>query len=172
MRKTLAFLAFVPMLVPVARAQRLPELATPENYKLTIDVNLEKENFTGDETIAIRVLKPTSTIVLNAAEITFAETTISAGGKTQTAKVTPDEDKQMATLAFEQPLPACPATLHIRYTGILNDQLRGLYLSKAGNRKYAVSQLENTDARRMYPSFDEPIYKATFDLTAIIDKGD
>ena len=172
MRKTLLFVAFILALVPVARAQRLPELATPDNYQLTVDVNLEKENFTGDETIAIHILKPTSTIVLNAAEITFAETTISAGGKTQTAKVTPDEDKQMATLAFEQPLAAGPATLHIRYTGILNGQLRGLYLSKANNRKYAVSQLENTDARRMYPSFDEPIYKATFDLTAIIDKGD
>ncbi len=172
MRKTLLFVAFILALVPVTSAQRLPELATPDNYQLTIDVNLEKGNFAGDETIAIRVLKETSTIVLNAAEITFAETTISAGGKTQTAKVTPGEDKQMATLAFEQPLAAGPATLHIRYTGILNGQLRGLYLSKAGNRKYAVSQLENTDARRMYPSFDEPIYKATFDLTAIIDKGD
>jgi len=172
MRKTLSFVAFILALAPLARAQRLPELAAPDNYQLTIDVNLEKENFTGDETIAIHVLKPTSTIVLNAAEITLAEATITAGGKTQTAKVTPDEDKQMATLAFEQPLSAGPATLHIRYTGILNGQLRGLYLSKASNRKYAVSQLENTDARRMYPSFDEPIYKATFDLTAIIDKGD
>ena len=114
MRKTLPFVAFILALVPVARAQRLPELATPDNYRLTIDVNLDKENFTGDETIAIHVLKPTSTIVLNAAEITFAETTISAGGKTQTAKVTPDEDKQMATLAFEQPLVAGTATLHIR----------------------------------------------------------
>jgi aminopeptidase N len=172
MRKTLSFVAFILALAPVAGAQRLPELATPENYQLTIDVNLDKENFTGDETIAIRVLKPTSTIVLNAAEITFGEATITAGGKTQTAKVTPDENKQMATLAFEQLLAAGAATLHIRYTGILNGQLRGLYLSKANNRKYAVSQLENTDARRMYPSFDEPIYKATFDIIAIIDKGD
>jgi len=172
MRKTFWFVAFILAFVPVARAQRLPDLATPDYYQLTIDLNLDKENFTGDETIAIRVLKPTSTIVLNAAEITLAEATITAGGKTQTAKVTPDEEKQMATLAFEQPLTAGSATLHIRYTGILNGQLRGLYLSKANNRKYAVSQLENTDARRMYPSFDEPMYKATFELTAIIDKGD
>ena len=172
MRKIVSFLALIWMLAPLAGAQRLPELATPENYRLAIDVNLDKENFTGDESITIRVLKPTSSIVLNAAEITFAEATISVGGKTQTAKITPDEDKQMATLAFDQPLSAGPATLHIRYTGILNGQLRGLYLSKANGRKYAVSQLENTDARRMYPSFDEPIYKATFDLTAIIDKGD
>ena len=172
MRKILSFTALVLVFAPIAGAQRLPELATPDKYQLTIDVNLEKENFTGDETIEIRVLKPTSTIVLNAAEITFADTTITAAGKTQTAKVTPDEAKQMATLAFDQPLAAGTATLHIHYTGILNGQLRGLYLSKANNRKYAVSQLENTDARRMYPSFDEPIYKATFDITAIIDKGD
>src|SRR6201981_625856 len=172
MRKTLSFVAFILALAPAAGAQRLPELATPENYQLTIDVNLDKESLRGSETIAIHVPKGASTIVWNAAEITFAEATITAGGKTQTAKVTPDEDKQMATLAFEQPLAAGAATLHIRYTGILNGQLRGLYLSKANNRKYAVSQLENTDARRMYPSFDEPVYKATFDLTAIIDKGD
>ena len=47
MRKTLSFVAFILALVPAARAQRLPELATPENYQLTIDVNLDKENFYG-----------------------------------------------------------------------------------------------------------------------------
>lgn len=172
MRKTLSFVALILAMAPVAGAQRLPEIATPEKYQLTIGINFEKENFTGDETIDIRILKPTSTIVLNAAEITFADATVTSAGQTQTAKVTPDEDKQMATFAFDKPLTAGPASLHIRYTGILNGQLRGLYLSKANDRKYAVSQLENTDARRMYPSFDEPVYKATFDITAIIDKGD
>jgi len=172
MRKTLSFVALILTFAPLAAAQRLPEIATPENYQLTVALDFDKENFTGDETIAARVLKPTSTIVLNAAEITFADVTVTASGKSQTAKVTPDEDKQMATLALDQPIAAGPATIHIRYTGILNGQLRGLYLSKANNRKYAVSQLENTDARRMYPSFDEPSYKATFDITAIIDKGD
>ncbi len=172
MRKTLSFVALILAIAPLAGAQRLPQIATPEKYQMTIGINFEKENFTGEETIDIRVLKPTPTIVLNAAEITFADVSITSAGQTQTAKVTPDEDKQVAAFAFDKPIAAGPATLHIRYTGILNGQLRGLYLSKANGRKYAVSQLENTDARRMYPSFDEPIYKATFDITAIIDKGD
>ena len=66
-------------------------------------------------------------------------------------------------------IPTGDAEIAISYDGILNDDLRGLYLSKANNRRYAVTQLEATDARRMFPSFDEPAFKATFALTAIID---
>ena len=78
----------------------------------------------------------------------------------------------MATLTVDQELPAGAATIHIKYTGHLNDKLRGLYLSTYKGRKYAVTQMESTDARVAFPSFDEPAYKATFDITAIVDKGD
>ena len=80
--------------------------------------------------------------------------------------------KEQATFSFPAPVPAGDAELDIAYEGILNDDLRGLYLSKANNRRYAVTQLEATDARRMFPSFDEPAFKATFALTAIIDEKD
>jgi aminopeptidase N len=55
---------------------------------------------------------------------------------------------------------------------VLNDQLRGFYISKANGRKYAVSQLEATDARRAFPAFDEPIYKATYDISMTVATGD
>src|SRR5262249_906852 len=107
-------------------------------------------------------------IVLNAAEVQFDKVTVTAAGKTQTATVTLDGAKEQATLTVPQPIPAGSAAIAIAYRGILNDQLRGLYLSKANNRRYAVTQLEATDARRMFPSFDEPAFKATFALTATI----
>ena len=155
-----------------AAAQRLPELAVPENYKLTFAPDFNNDNFTGEETIQIRLLKATPEIVLNSAQIDFQSATISSAGTTQTAKVTLDKDKELATLALDKPIAAGPATIHIQYTGILNNELRGLYLGKDHEgRKYAVTQFEATDARRAFPSFDEPDYKATFDVRVVADKG-
>jgi aminopeptidase N/puromycin-sensitive aminopeptidase len=156
----------------MAMAQRLPDVAAPENYKLTFTPDLEKATFEGDETISIRVEKSTSQITLNAADIDFHEVLITSGGASQNAKVTPDKDKEMVVLSVEKPITAGPATIHITYSGILNSEMRGLYIGKDDHgRKYAASQFESTDARRAFPSFDEPYYKATFDITAIADKG-
>jgi aminopeptidase N len=172
MKRIFASLAFFTLTASFMSAQRLPELAVPENYKLSFAPNFNHENFTGQETIQIRVLKPTSQIVLNAVQIDFQETTVSSGGKTQTAQVTIDRVKEMATLALDQAIQPGPATLHVKYAGILNNELRGLYLGKdKDGRKYAATQFEATDARRAFPSFDEPDYKATFDIAVIADKG-
>ena len=48
-----------------------------------------KLRFEGEETISIRVLKPTSEITLNAVDIDFHDVAITSGGATQKAKVTP-----------------------------------------------------------------------------------
>jgi aminopeptidase N/puromycin-sensitive aminopeptidase len=69
-------------------------------------------------------------------------------------------------------LAAGPATIEIQFTGILKDKLHGFYLAKTKLRRYAATQFESTDARRAFPSFDEPALKATFDMTLIVDKGD
>src|SRR4029077_15602364 len=62
--------------------------------------------------------------------------------------------------------------IHIQFNGILNDKLRGFYLSETPRRRYAVTQFEATDARRAFPSFDEPAYKSVFRITLVIDKSD
>jgi aminopeptidase N len=172
MKRALVLFLFIGLGTSLAAAQRLPELAIPENYKLTFAPNFEKDNFTGEETIQIRVLKPTSQIVLNAAAINFQHASIGSHGVEQKAKVALDQAGERATLAVATPLSPGPATIVIRYTGILNEELRGFYLGKlTDGRKYAVTQFESTDARRAFPCFDEPAYKATFDITIIADKN-
>jgi aminopeptidase N/puromycin-sensitive aminopeptidase len=172
MKKLLLCLLAVLGLTAFGWAQRLPETAVPTNYKISFTPNFTNDTFAGDETVQLKVPKATDKIVLNAADITFENVTLTSHGKTQTAKVVTDEKNEMATFTFPSEIPAGDAELHVKYTGILNNKLRGLYLSKTAKRKYAVTQFEATDARRAFPSFDEPDYKATFDISAVVDNGD
>jgi aminopeptidase N/puromycin-sensitive aminopeptidase len=162
-----------------AAAQRLPSNVHPEHYTLHLTPDLKTATFTGDETIDITLDAPSKTITLNALELTISS--VRCGN--QSAQVDFDEDKQQATFTFPAALPAGKSTLAIRYAGILNDKLRGFYLSKTKDsdpgskikvkgRNYAVTQFESTDARRAFPSFDEPALKATFDISLTVDKGD
>ena len=160
-------------------AQRLPVGIRPEHYSLVITPDLKLARFTGRETIDMVAERATDSITLNSAEIEFTRVTVSVSGstvestqETQTATVMLDAEKQQATFKFARALPAGPVSLAIEYKGILNDQLRGFYLSKAKTRSYGVTQFEATDARRAFPGFDEPALKATFDVSLVVDQAD
>jgi aminopeptidase N len=169
--KQFVMLIAIALLTPFCMAQRLPHIADPESYKLSFAPDFSNNTFAGVETIHVRVLQSTSEIVLNAAGIDFQSVTIASSAGDQPARVSLDEEKQMAHLAVDKPLSQGPARIQIRYAGKLNDELRGFYIGKDDQgRKYAATQLEDTDARRAFPSFDEPNYKATFDVTVIADK--
>src|SRR5258708_6815891 len=174
-------------LASVAVAQRLPRTVSPVHYDLTFTPDLAKERFAGDETITVSVELPTTTIRLHAMQISFEEVTITSDGAeasgrcpqtqrpchtTQKATVTPDEANEMVTLTVPSPIAAGPATIHITYGGILNKDLKGLYIGEVNGRKYESSQLEAAAARYAFPSFDEPEMKATFSIAAVIDQGD
>jgi aminopeptidase N len=153
-------------------AQRLPENVVPDSYDLKFEPDLATATFTGDETIHVHLQKGATSIVLNSAEIEFKEVWIGSADFKQAAGVTKDEKNETATFTVPSVVPAGPAEIHIRFSGILNDKLRGFYLSQTTRRRYAVTQFEATDARRAFPSFDEPAYKAVFRIALVIDKND
>ena len=167
------FIVVLILIVPAgAGAQRLPEGAVPQHYDLTFTPDLAKATFTGEETIDLLLLKPASSITLNAAELEIPLAEATQTDKLQTAQVSFDAARQQATLSFVTPLDAGAVKLHLKFAGILNDQLRGFYLARTKARNYAVTQFESTDARRAFPSFDEPALKSTFDVTLIVDSAD
>jgi aminopeptidase N len=155
-----------------ATAQRLPDSVRPVHYSLTLTPDLKAATFSGVETIDISLADPTNNITLNSAEIGFQSVSATADGKQLQATVSLDKDKEQATFTFPEMLSAGKSTLAIAFTGILNNDLRGFYLSKTDRRNYAVTQFESTDARRAFPSFDEPALKATFDVSLVIDAAD
>ncbi|HSP33346.1 MAG TPA: M1 family metallopeptidase [Thermoanaerobaculia bacterium] len=152
-------------------AQRLPQTVVPSHYRITLAPDLATQKFSGDETIDVDVRQPSTSIVLNAAEIDFDEVSITSAGKKQTAQVATNAQDETATLTVPDAV-AGAASIAIRFRGTLNDKLHGFYLSRTPRRTYATTQFEATDARRAFPSFDEPSLKATFDISAIVDTGD
>src|SRR5438046_10647655 len=75
-------------------------------------------------------------------------------------------------LRLARPLAAGEATLALRFSGRLNQHLRGLYAAGADGRRYAFSQCEAADARRILPCFDEPAFKARFRVAVTVRDGE
>src|SRR5260370_13448364 len=104
MKRGFAVCAFALLVVSVALAQRLPAVARPENYKLTFTPDLDKATFAGDETISIRVLKPTSEITLNAIDIDFEDVSMTSGGAPQKTQIKPHKAKGKVNLTRCKPV--------------------------------------------------------------------
>ncbi|HXA84468.1 MAG TPA: M1 family metallopeptidase, partial [Candidatus Dormibacteraeota bacterium] len=173
-RLALFTLLFVTAAVTAAHAQRLPQTVVPSNYNLQLDPDIAQQKFSGEETITVQLQQSTQEIVLNSLdlEISSAEAILGLDMATLPAQVTYDRPSEMVRLTFAKPLPKGIVGLHLKFSAKLTNGLRGLYLSKSPRRQYAVTQFEGTYAHMMFPGFDEPGFKATFDLSVIADKGD
>lgn len=152
---------------------RLPEHIIPERYEILIRPNLKNFTFEGEETISLKLAKPTKEIILHAADLEIEQTKY-LDGKTEVEPTKTDFNpkKETVTFTFSQSLPGGEAKLSLKFRGVLNDKLRGFYRSKhlvEGQEKYlATTQFESTDARRAFPCVDEPNRKAIFDVTLMV----
>ncbi len=153
---------------------RLPSTVRPEHYRVTLAPDLEAFTFEGSESINITVDEPVAEIVLNAAELDVSSAWLeSPAGRLTADRISYDEENERVALGFPEQAPAGAATLHIEFTGVLNDQLRGFYRSSYTSadgveRRLATTQFEATDARRALPCWDEPSVKASFEVTLIV----
>ncbi|KAK9478829.1 peptidase family M1-domain-containing protein [Lipomyces japonicus] len=156
----------------------LPQNVKPLNYNLTLEPDFEKFTFDGTVDIVLDVFETSRDVTVNSLEITVHSAAVDIKGDISSAISTEfNEDQQTVKFSFDKDLPAGEqVTLKIKFTGILNDKMAGFYRSsytaEDGSTKYlATTQMEPTDARRAFPSFDEPALKATFDITLIADQN-
>jgi len=158
----------------VEKAFRLPKTVVPTNYAIELTPDLEKFTFSGQVAIEVDVLSPVSEVKINTKELEVSEFyAVNAGETRHNGTVSLDHDTEIATISFSGKLGAGKWTLHSTFTGTLNDKLKGFYRSiwtdaQGGKHTIATTQFESTDARRAFPCFDEPEFKATFDVTLIV----
>jgi puromycin-sensitive aminopeptidase len=154
---------------------RLPKHVVPLHYRLRFEPYFSTFTFAGSEKVDIKILEPTSTIVINAAELKISNVVLSnASGRSFKAEVTYDEVNEFAIFTFPTTVKKGKYKLSLKFRGALNGKLHGfyrtLYKDIDGKKKVIAStQMEPADARRAFPSFDEPAFKATYSISLIAD---
>jgi len=154
---------------------RLPRHVLPSHYDLRIEPDLQAHSFTGHEVVTLTVTEPTTEILLNATELEVSTATLSGEGTPpRTGTVRMDEEHQRCYITFPSVIQPGAWKLSLAFRGTLNDKLRGFYRSsykdeQGHSHSLAATQFEATDARRAFPCWDEPQFKAVFAVTLAID---
>ncbi|HEY5932610.1 MAG TPA: M1 family peptidase, partial [Nitrospira sp.] len=155
---------------------RLPRHVIPTRYDLRLEPDLTGATFTGQVTITITVEQTTRSILLNAVDLLVTSALLEGPrGERFEASVELEPSIERARLSLRESLTPDEWRLQLSFQGKLNDQLRGFYRSTYKDasgmmQTLAATQFEATDARRAFPCWDEPDFKAVFAATLVIDR--
>jgi aminopeptidase N len=149
---------------------QLPKTVAPIHYTLDLQPNLEALTVAGSAVIDIEVRTPTDRLVLNAVDMTFSAASLD--GVAPASSINVDKDAQTVTLTFPRAIEVGRYKLRIAYSGQINKFGRGIYSidyrTDDGRKQMIASHSEPSDARRIFPGWDEPAFKATFDLSVTV----
>jgi aminopeptidase N len=150
---------------------KLPKTVVPTHYAIELKPDLDTLLISGSEVADIEVAKPTAVMTLNAVNMSV-EAAVIDDDTGQTGAIAFDAGAQILTLTFPRMIAAGPHRLRIGFTAHINKFGRGLYVvdypTDTGRKQMISTQLEPADARRVFPCWDEPAFKASFALTVTV----
>jgi len=151
---------------------KLPKTVVPLHYALDLTPDLDKLTFSGSESVDIEVTAPTERLVLNAVEMTIEAAAVDGEAAPE---ISTDTAAQTVTFAFPHAIAAGRHQLRISFAGRINRFARGLFMvdypTAEGRKRMISSHLEPADARRIFPSWDEPAFKASIALTVTVPQA-
>ncbi len=155
---------------------RLSRAVLPISYSLTIETDAEFDRFSGQVTITLEVMEATGTVVLHAKELEVEMGWLAQRDQRIPATLTADPASERITVQADRPLAEGPAQLHLRFAAPVSRGLLGYYRStyvdgSGAERVLGATQFEAPHARRAFPCFDEPEFKATFHVTLVHAEG-
>ena len=143
------------------KTYRLPKTVLPRQYDIEIDARVDRDTFIGKVTIQLEIASPTNTIELHAHELlTIKNATVTTGDNTWQGSIDTNAEAEMVAITFPATLPKGEAMLTITYDGHISPTMEGLYRAKDGPEQVLSTQCEETDARKIFPCWDEPAFKA------------
>jgi aminopeptidase N len=155
---------------------KLPKEVVPTEYAISIVPNIDNFTFAGSEAVKLNVRSPVRELVLNALQLKIEAASVN-GKELPLSAIKADNEKELLTLTLPSELAAGDHALTLRFTGKINPQGQGLFYMRyqeqgSGARKVMLgTQFEATDARRFFPCWDEPAFRARFQLTAVVPEN-
>jgi aminopeptidase N len=158
---------------------KLPKEVVPKHYALRIVPAATHERFEGRAQIEIEVARPVAAIELNAVELDFDTARLYSGAGPTVLAAKFDRERETVTLAPETgAIAAGRYRLDIDYTGRIAKHPNGLhqvlYKQREGgqvvDRVMLATHMEPVHARRLFPGWDEPAFRASFEITAVVDE--
>jgi len=153
------------------RAFRLPPHVRPRLYEIDISTDPGRSHFSGTLRAELELSAPTETVVMHSRELSLSDAVITAGEKRHSASISLQEEQETATLTLPVHLPAGAVELTIAFSGKLAPSMHGIYLASDGVHRAVCTQCEATDARAIFPCFDEPEFKARLKWTIRTSPG-
>ncbi|PSM31983.1 M1 family metallopeptidase [Haliangium sp. UPWRP_2] len=147
------------------RAFRLPSSVRPTQYDITLSTDPGRSDFAGTVRITAEVSQTVASVVLHSRELTLHSATLHAGGTTQPLGITLQPEQETATLTATGPITPGRIDIDIAFAGKLAPSMHGIYLATDGVHRAICTQCEATDARAIFPCFDEPEFKAVLKWT-------
>jgi len=155
---------------------KLPKEVVPTDYSIRIVPNIDALKFSGTETVKLDVRNPVHRLVLNALEMEISDASLD--GKTlPKSAIQIDSENELIILALPSELAAGNHRLALSFSGKINQQGQGLFYMRyqeqgspaVAEKKFMLgTQFEATDARRFFPCWDEPAFRARFQLTTVV----
>ncbi len=159
--------------VSVIPKGQLPEGVTPTAYRIDLRTDPTADTYTGSIEIDVVLDDETSALFLHALgpDVTSAMAVYQGDIAVAATFEGGLADGGVSKLSFSSPIPAGAATLRMNYTAPFNLGLAGLYKASQGGLDYLATQMEPIDARRAFPSFDEPRFKTPWTISVTTPAG-
>ena len=146
---------------------KLPGVAHPLSYEVGLKIDPKQDSFSGAVTIEVWLDEPADGLWIHGDDIRVEQITVQGNTATY-EEVLPTG---VSRISFGQTYPAGQVRIVIAYEADFDVNLAGLFRVEEQGEAYALAKSESIQARRFLPGFDEPGYKAPFDMTLVVPAG-
>ncbi|NQY14803.1 MAG: M1 family metallopeptidase [Henriciella sp.] len=151
----------------------LPLSPYPKHYQLDLTLDPREARFGGTVAITLDVTERSSGVYLHGRDLDVsAVRSKTTDGEAKQGVWQPALESGVIWVAYGQTVDPGEVVVEIDYSAPFDVNLSGLFKVTEQGDAYALAKSESIQARRFMPGFDQPAFKAPFDITLTVPETD